>query len=42
MGVKSDLEALRVAMATEKKGYDLYKERADQIEPLETPKMNGV
>jgi len=29
--MKSDLEALKVAMATEKKGYNFYKEGADQI-----------
>jgi len=37
--VKSDLEALKVAMATEKKGYSFYKEIADQIEPPEAQKM---
>jgi len=39
MGVKSDLEALKVAMATEKKGYEFYKETANQIEPPEAQKM---
>ncbi len=39
MGVKSDLEVLKVAVATEKKGYNFYKETADQIEPLEAQKM---
>jgi len=29
--VKSDLEALKVAIATEKKGYNFYKETADQM-----------
>jgi len=37
--VKSDLEALKVAMATEKKGYNFYKETANQIEPSEAQKM---
>lgn len=37
--VKSDLEALKVAMATEKKGYKFYKERADQTGYPEAQKM---
>jgi len=37
--VKSDLEALKVAMVTEKKGYDFYKETADRVEPPEAQKM---
>jgi len=37
--VKSDLEALKVAMATEKKGYNFYKATANQIEPPEVQKM---
>jgi len=37
--IKSDLEALKVAMATEKKGYNFYKEIADQIEPPEAREM---
>ncbi len=39
MGVKSDLEALKVAIATEKKGYNFYKEAADRVEPPEAQKM---
>ena len=39
MGVISDLEALKVAMATEKKGYKFYKETADQIGYPEAQKM---
>ncbi len=37
--MKSDLEALKVAMATEKKGYDFYKEIADQIEDPKAREM---
>jgi rubrerythrin len=39
MGVKSDLEALKVAMATEKKGYEFYKEIADRVEHPEAQKI---
>jgi len=39
MGVKSDLEALKVAIATEKKGYEFYKERANQIGHPEAKKI---
>jgi rubrerythrin len=37
--VKSDLEVLKAAMATEKKGYNFYKETADRIGPPEAQKM---
>lgn len=37
--MKSDLEALRVAMATEKEGYEFYKKTADQIEGPAAQKM---
>jgi len=39
MGVKSDLEAIRVAIATEKKGYEFYKEAASRVEPPEAQKI---
>lgn len=37
--VKSNLEVLKVAIATEKKGYKFYKQIAEQIEPPEAQKM---
>lgn len=37
--VKNDLEALKVAMATEKKGYKFYKNTANQIEDPEAQEM---
>lgn len=36
---KSDLEALKVAMATEKEGYEFYEERAEQVELPEAQEM---